>query len=126
MLLPQLAAYLLVLLEHLADCAAEPTSSHGSADCIPHALLLLGPRGSLAPSRIWERLTALHLLASKMWAHGSKPPAAFVIGEGGGGPGGGLAGRRGGAPLYRGLSGRPGGWGHAQDFGLVRGIFLAG
>jgi hypothetical protein len=125
--LHQLAAYLLVLLEHLADCAADPASSHGAADFLPHPLLFVGPRGSLNPSRIWERLTALHLLAMKMWQHGSRPAAAFVVGGADGGAAGQVGGgRRGGAPLYRGLSGRPGGWGHAQDFGLVRGIFLAG
>jgi hypothetical protein len=118
---PQLAAYLLVLLEHLADCATDACSSHGSSDYLPHPLLLVGPRGALNPTRVWDRLTALSLLASKMWQHGSRPAAAFVIGGLGG-----EAGRRGGAPLYRSLSGRPNGWGHAQDFGLVRGIFLAG
>ncbi|KAF6252917.1 hypothetical protein COO60DRAFT_1550442 [Scenedesmus sp. NREL 46B-D3] len=123
----QLAAYLLVLLEHLADCAADPDSSHGSADFLPHTLLFMGPRGVLPPSKIWERITALHLLAMKMWQHGSRPPAAFVVGGvDRGGPSQAGTGRRGGAPLYRSLSGRPGGWGHSQDFGLVRGIFLAG
>jgi hypothetical protein len=114
-----------VLLEHLADVAADPASCHGSADFLPHPLLFVGARGSLNPVKVWERITALHLLAMKMWQHGSRAPAAFVIGAAEGGTAGG-GGRRGGAPLYRNLSGRPGGWSHAQDFGLVRGIFLAG
>lgn len=123
----QLASYLLVLLEHLADCAADPASAYGSYDFLPHTLLFVGQRGQLGPSRIWERLTALHLLAMKMWQHGSRPPASFVVGGAdGGSAGSGGRGRAGGAPLYRHLSCRPGGWGPAQDFGLVRGIFLAG
>jgi hypothetical protein len=113
-----------VLLEHLADVAADPGSSHGSADFLPHPLLFVGMRGALNPTRIWERITALHLLAMKMWQHGSRAAEAFVVGAADGGAGAGV--RKGGAPLYRSLSGRSGGWGHAQDFGLVRGIFLAG
>lgn len=108
-----------MLLEHLADLAACSTSTHGSADFLPHALLLSGAKGPLAADKVWERLTLLHLLAIKMWEHGSRLPASFVVG-------GAAAGLPGSGPLYRELSGRPGGWGPAQDFGLVRGVFLAG
>eukprot|EP00775_Hariotina_reticulata_P005697 gene5697-5935_t len=110
----ELAAYLLVFLEHLQDAAQDPSSTHGSEDCLPHALLFAGAKGELATDKILERLAALHLLALKMWQHGNRPPAAFYCG-----PPRDLT-------LYHSLSGRKGGWGAAQDLALVKGVFLVG
>lgn len=122
----QLESYLLVFLEHLRDAALDPDSTHGATDYLPHALFFVGPKGQVPANKILERFSILQLLAKKMWSHGNKPAETFVCGGPGAvvpGPGGAkaLAGA-----LYKNLSGRAGAWGPAQDYDLVRGIFMCG
>lgn len=129
-----------MFLEHLQDVAIDPDSSHGSKDFLPHSLIFVSPKGQVHPNKIWERISTLQLLAEKIWSHGNKPADSFVCGGQINNGSSTAAGTGGATPpagispsskktvdiLYKNLSGREGGWGPAQDYSLVRGVFIAG
>jgi hypothetical protein len=76
---PQLKSYMLVLLEHLDDCAASEASTHNAVDRLPHNLLLRTTKQAVALTEVWERVAALHLLSVKLAEAGSQSALTFKL-----------------------------------------------